>query len=814
LTHHIAGAAERGQPVPSEQGAGTSNESKEMRLIEQIVARANPNFYGERFYDVAKGKWGYAHRPRPVTVEALQMHHQDKREYSVAVSLEHDRDGESYVSAICFDLDDKSGSQRERVRHVAGQISAMLPHNGFQPFVVQSGSGSGYHVWVFLDREVRKDWARTLMLNLLKALGLKEGANGGVAAGVVECFPKAGPNSLIALPFGRKSILMQWVENSGLLVAQNIPADLPISEKRKPGPKPRGTTPKSESVDLEAAVGAFLSEVDGSDYDPWLRALALIKSALGEDGWRFALEWSSQFDGYKGERDVREKWDRGIGTPKAPPEAFWGQARKNGYRGGLPSGIRLERKSKQAEPKDVLLEIVRDMPTVMSREGAVYVCLGPRHWEEVGSPAVRRHLNREFFHRTGAMASTEQVKSAQGFLDAKEAQTDNVFIRCARRDGRVFFAVEDEAHTVLEIGPGGVTECDEPPVKFRRGDCLPAPVGSVGTFEDFKLAIPADEDNLVVLAAVLVKGLLEPDTGHPICLFHGPANSAKSATMRTAVGAIDPKAGICAAPPKSEGDLIAAASSTYVVTFDNVSSLAGLSDAYCRLATGGGLKKRQLYTDNAAFTADVMRPLCLTAIDPEVVAQDLVSRLVKIELMPMAPEERLTDGEVNEMRERLLPRIRRYLLDLAARVLASDQVDARHADIRMDSFANIGERVARIMGREPGWFVRTYAEMIAESSIDEADSDLFVRCIRRMVSNGGNNYVRMNCEQLLGEMNELVRSGEVAASLHDLPRNPRALASRIVRALPVLRRLGYEARQEGSRREWVFASKAVPHEDF
>ena len=52
------------------------------------------------------------------------------------------------------------------------------------------------------------------------------------------------------------------------------------------------------------------------------------------------------------------------------------------------------------------------------------------------------------------------------------------------------------------------------------------------------------------------------------------------------------------------------------MSFDNVDTLARLSDALCRLSTGGGLSKRKLYSDGDVFSVDAMRPVLIAGLDP------------------------------------------------------------------------------------------------------------------------------------------------------------------------------------------------------
>ena len=69
-------------------------------------------------------------------------------------------------------------------------------------------------------------------------------------------------------------------------------------------------------------------------------------------------------------------------------------------------------------------------------------------------------------------------------------------------------------------------------------------------------------------------------------------------------------------PPRDDRDLLIAANNSWVISYDNLSGIPPwLSDALCRLATGGGFSTRELYTDSDEVFFDAMRPVILNGID-------------------------------------------------------------------------------------------------------------------------------------------------------------------------------------------------------
>ena len=98
--------------------------------------------------------------------------------------------------------------------------------------------------------------------------------------------------------------------------------------------------------------------------------------------------------------------------------------------------------------------------------------------------------------------------------------------------------------------------------------------------------------------------------------------------------------------PRSEEDLLVAAKSQHVLAFDNVSGLGEwLSDAICRLSTGGGAGKRRLYTDEDEVLFSGRRLVAINGIEDVAVRPDLVDRAVMLALEPIAEKQRRDEAE-------------------------------------------------------------------------------------------------------------------------------------------------------------------------
>jgi hypothetical protein len=152
----------------------------------------------------------------------------------------------------------------------------------------------------------------------------------------------------------------------------------------------------------------------------------------------------------------------------------------------------------------------------------------------------------------------------------------------------------------VEITTAGWKVISNPPFKFRRtkntGE-LPYPT-SGGSIEQLKPFVNPTEDGWILIQGWLLDCIKGVGPYH-ILIATGEQGSAKSSMFRFCRAVIDPvKLAPLASLPREERDLGIDGQSEYVLCYDNVSFLPPwLSDAFCRAATGGGIKTRKLYTD-------------------------------------------------------------------------------------------------------------------------------------------------------------------------------------------------------------------------
>ena len=212
-----------------------------------------------------------------------------------------------------------------------------------------------------------------------------------------------------------------------------------------------------------------------------------------------------------------------------------------------------------------------------------------------------------------------------------------------------------------------------------------------------------------------------------------------------------------------------------------------LSDALCRLATGGSFAVRQLYTNDEEVLFEAARPILLNGIEDVINRPDLGDRAIFLTLGPIAEAQRRPEIELWREFEIERPRILGALLDAVVhglRAMVCVQLDQLP---RMADFA-LWATACETALWPAGTFARAYTanRRAAIESIIEADP--IATCVRAIMvdrpmwTGSASDLWRLCAESVRDDISR----GPVWA------KNPRALAGRLRRAQTFLRTLGIE----------------------
>jgi hypothetical protein len=444
----------------------------------------------------------------------------------------------------------------------------------------------------------------------------------------------------------------------------------------------------------------------------------------------------------------------------------------------------------------MLIDIARPEDLFHTAIGTAFANItveGHRETWPIRSKRFRSFLRRCHYQATGEAASAAEIRSALDLLEARalfDGPKRTVHIRTAEHDGYIYLDLADEQWRAVEIGHEGWRVIGSPPVRFRRpAGMLPLPVpergGSIETLRSF-LNLPSRNDFVLIVAWLLAA--LRAGGPYPLLAISGEQGSAKTVLSKLLKALIDPNAAPVRALSREERELMIAANNGYLLAFDNLSGLpVWLSDALCRLATGGSFAVRQLYTDDEETLFEAARPILLNGIEEVISRPDLGDRAIFLTLAPIREAQRRPESELWRAFEIARPRILGALLDAVAHGL--------HAlgGVQLDGLPRMADFAIWAAACEPalwpaGTFARAYAanRRAAIETIIEADP--IATCVRTIM---------VDRTMWTGSASDLLRL--CAENGHDdvskgaaWVKNPRAFAGRLRRAQTFLRTLGIE----------------------
>jgi hypothetical protein len=412
----------------------------------------------------------------------------------------------------------------------------------------------------------------------------------------------------------------------------------------------------------------------------------------------------------------------------------------------------------------------------------------------IGSDPFRKWASKKYYDTTTRPPTANALKEALLVLEARavyDAAEHRTFVRIAGDDGHIYIDLADEQRRIVDVDASGWRMVRVAPVRFHRPrgiHALPIPVTerNIETLRKF-VNIPEDHDFVLYVATLLMA--FRPSGPYPVLVLQGEQGSGKSTAARVFRALIDPNAAGLRAEPRGVQDLMIAGNNSWVVGFDNMTQISPwLSDALCRLSTGGGFGTRELYTDGEEVLFDVTRPVLLNGIDQLASRGDLLDRAVVIHLPAIEESRRQTETQFWQDFEAERPAILGVLLDAASAALRNAP-DTHLADVpRMADFAVWVTAAEPALGWEPGTFLAAYEAArirVAEIALEESPVTDALRKLTLSAARWEGTLTDL--------LDELAKLAGVRVACGKLwPSNGRALRSHLDRLSPNLRRIGID----------------------
>ncbi len=380
-------------------------------------------------------------------------------------------------------------------------------------------------------------------------------------------------------------------------------------------------------------------------------------------------------------------------------------------------GATAERQSKAS----LAIDIASDAELFHNAEGKSFatVRVGD-HCETwpLKSPNFKRWIAAQFWKKHEASIHPPAIAEAILTLDGRasyEGAQREVYARIADNAGAIYLDLCDDAWRVVEMTSSNwrIIEASDCPVKFRRSSGMlplpqPEPGGNMDELRSLLNLSKENQQQWILILSWLIASF-RPNAPYPVLVIHGGQGSAKSTACRMLRALIDPNKAALRSAPKDERDLAISADNSHIIALDNLTRVPeSLSDALCRISTGGGFATRELYSDNDEVIFDFKRPILLNGITEVVMKSDLLDRSILVYLPRILEERRLEEVVLWENFYKLRPRVLGALCDVVSKTLRNMPQVKLASPPRMADFARWAIAAEEPLGLSPGDFIKAY----------------------------------------------------------------------------------------------------------
>jgi hypothetical protein len=481
----------------------------------------------------------------------------------------------------------------------------------------------------------------------------------------------------------------------------------------------------------------------------------------------------------------------------------------------LPNEVEIETKPARRSQATVLIELANEAELFHTSECETYASVeihGHRETWALKSRGFRDWLMHRFYEVESKSPSSQGFQDALNVLSGRarfDGERREVHTRIAAHEGAIYVDIADENWRIVQITAEGwrVAVSADAPVRFRRPRgmmSLPEPTRG-GTLNELRKFINVKDDADWSLLLAWLVASLRPNLPIPLLALYGAQGSAKSTTARILTSLIDPSKAALRSEPRDERDLMIAARNRWCLTFDNLSHISNaLSDALCRLATGGGLSTRELYSDNEETLFEALRPVIINGISDLATRGDLISRAIVLYLPTFEKGARRREADLWSEFEEARPTICGALFEavsVALRRLATIHLDDMP---RMADFAAWSVAAEPALGIPEGAFLKAYADNRTTANTTALDDSPLPETIERLLNMQPEHSWKGTASELLEDLKR--HASESAQRSKAWPQAANALTNQLRRLDPSLRGIGVvvQERRVGKNRTRTF----------
>jgi len=456
-------------------------------------------------------------------------------------------------------------------------------------------------------------------------------------------------------------------------------------------------------------------------------------------------------------------------------------------------------KGREFSARDALIECMDNAEFWQDADGNSFVTVlhnGIRKHFSLESRGFKRLLSGQYYLSFNHGATINAIKEAIATFDAKAVISEKILepsLRFARADGKLYLDLCNDSWDVVEISADGwnIVKNVGGDVRFIRKDnmhSLPRPItpgDGENPLEELRALLNTPAESWRLLLSCVI-ACFDPSIARPILMLQGEQGSGKSLLLTILRKLIDPNKANARNLPREEDELFIMAANNAIMFFDNVSGLpAWLSDAFCKICTGGGYSKRTLYENADEFVLEAKRPIWLNGISRFINRDDMAERTTTIFLDAIEQDKRKLEQEILSWFNANHARLLGALVEVVSSALRNLPNTSIVNKPRMADFALFASAAAPSLGWNQEEFLLAFNEDKQKAQRDLVQNTILGLLIVRFLTSIENQQWEGSASELLEKLRNLE-----PAYKNDLPKSPRILSSELGRLTPALRTTG------------------------
>ena len=424
-----------------------------------------------------------------------------------------------------------------------------------------------------------------------------------------------------------------------------------------------------------------------------------------------------------------------------------------------------------------------------------------------------RLILRGRLYEKGIVVGNTALDDAIATLECKgihDGPKKTVHVRTAQAGDKFYLDLCNDTWEAVEVSAAGWCVVTEPPVKFVRKEGmlpLPRPVEG-GSVEQLRPFINVTDDDWPLVVSWLMAAV-RPRGPYPILVVNGEHGSCKTNTGVRIRSLVDPNSVPLRGLPRDDQTLMIWATNSHVVALDNLSSFpTWLSDAMCRVATGGGHSQRALYSDDSEKLFFAVRPQIINGIGDVACRSDFMDRSLVINPPRLNKVDRKAEEDLDRDFAEAQPRILGAILTAAVvglKRLPEIKTDGLELP-RLADFAKWMIAVETGLGWYPGLFMQVMNRNESDSHESAVAGSIVAEATRKFIAE--KHQWQGGWSELLDELNEFV--DDKTRRRDGWPTDSRTLSNRLREFAPNLRGVGIDIQFHDNKRPKQVSLRPMP----